>query len=160
MLIFADATLTLWLPYNLVSATIPVFWFQLAGFFCQGIQFPGNMSTAQTRYWCGHLWAMFVLVEVLKPGSGFSIALITHVLCLLWFGVIYCVVRLEAGYAKIRTIYLPAFSFPQMFHFQPQGLDQNQFWFLSFSGKKGRRTGWIFVVFSPLSLFGLFGFFS
>lgn len=43
-----------------------------------------------------------------------------------------------------------------MYHFQKQGLDQSQFWLLSFSGKKGRRTGWIFVVFSPLSLFGVF----
>lgn len=42
-----------------------------------------------------------------------------------------------------------------MYHFQKQGLDQSQFWLLSFSGKKG-RTGWIFVVFSPLSLFGVF----
>lgn len=46
-----------------------------------------------------------------------------------------------------------------MCYFQPRGLDQNQLWFLCFSGKKGGRTGWIFVVFGPLSLFVGFLFF-
>lgn len=42
-----------------------------------------------------------------------------------------------------------------MYHFQLQrSLDQNQFWLLFFSGKKGRRTGWISALSHPLSHFG------